>query len=212
MSAAGTAHSNRYWNHNAAFHKELVADAARRGGRALDVGCGEGLLMERLAAVCDQVVGIETDPDTASRARARLTGLPGADVRQADVLAPGATDCLGEFDTVTCVAVLHHLPLEAGLERLAALVAPGGRLLIVGLAANASAWDWALSAMSVVPIRIASLLHGERRDVGVPTAPARESLQEIRAASARILPGSRMRRRFYWRYSLVWDRPMGAGQ
>ncbi|CED90975.1 hypothetical protein [Actinomyces succiniciruminis] len=101
MSAADTAHSNRYWNHNAAFHNELVADAARRGGRALDVGCGEGLLMERLAAVCD---------------------------------------------------------------------------------------------------------------VGVPTAPARESLQEIRAASARILPGSRMRRRFYWRYSPVWDRPMGAGQ
>ncbi|WP_103061864.1 class I SAM-dependent methyltransferase [Actinomyces qiguomingii] len=202
----------RYWNHNAAFHDELVTDAARRGGRALDVGCGEGLLLERLAAVCDQVIGIENDPDAASRARARLAGLPGADVRQADVLEPGATDDLGEFDTVTCVAVLHHLPLEAGLERLAALVAPGGRLLIVGLAANASAADWALSALSVAPIRIASLLHGERRDIGVPTAPARESLREIRAAAARILPGAQVRRRFYWRYSLVWDRPMGAGR
>lgn len=211
MSPGPSAYA-RYWNHNAAFHDELVADAARRGGRALDVGCGDELLLERLAAVCDQVVGIETDPDTASRARTRLAGLPGADVRQADVLDPDAADGLGEFDTVTCVAVLHHLPLEAGLERLAALVAPGGRLLIVGLAANASAADWALSALSVVPIRIASRLHREQRDIGVPTAPARESLREIRAAAARILPGSRTRRRFYWRYSLAWDRPSGGAQ
>ena len=53
-----------YWNHNSAFHGELVADAARRGGRALDVGCGEGLLVQRLAAVCEEAVGIEADPAT----------------------------------------------------------------------------------------------------------------------------------------------------
>lgn len=211
MSTRLSGHEH-YWNHNAAFHDEIVADAARRGGRALDVGCGEGLLLERLAGVCDQVVGIEADPDTARRARDCLTGVDGADVRRADVLEPGAADGLGEFDTVTCVAVLHHLPLEAGLERLAALVAPGGRLLVIGLAANASAADWVLSALSVVPIRIASLLHRERRDIGVPTAPARQSLREIRGAAGRILPGARVRRRFYWRYSLVWDRPTESEQ
>ena len=72
-----------YWNHNAAFHDEFVADAARRGGRALDVGCGEGLLVQRLAAVCEEAVGIEADPATVERARARLAGVRGA------VVGPG---------------------------------------------------------------------------------------------------------------------------
>lgn len=202
--------AEEYWNHNVAFHDELVADAAARGGRALDVGCGEGLLVQRLARVCDEVVGIEVDPATAERARARWDGSAGATVLCADVLDPVSTRGLGVFQTVTCVAVLHHLPLEAGLERLAGLVAPGGRLIVVGLAANRSAWDWIVSGLSILPIRAASRLHGETRDIGVPVVRAREPLAEIRRAAARALPGARVRRRFYYRYTLTWDRP-GAG-
>ncbi len=56
----------------------------------------------------------------------------------------------------------------------------------------------------------AGRLHGETRDIGVPVARPRESLAEIRRAAARILPGVRVRRRFYYRYTLTWDRP-GAG-
>ena len=42
--------SNDYWNHNVAFQRRIVRDAALRGGSALDVGCGDGLLLERVAA------------------------------------------------------------------------------------------------------------------------------------------------------------------
>lgn len=50
-----------YWSHNVAFHRRIVRDAALRGGRALDVGCGDGLLLARLATVCRCAVGLETD-------------------------------------------------------------------------------------------------------------------------------------------------------
>mgnify|MGYP000751053054 CR=1 FL=1 len=116
-----------YWNHNAAFHDELVADAARRAGRALDVGCGEGLLVQRLAAVCEEAVGIEADPATVERARARLAGVRGAVVRRADALDPVLRGEVGVFRTVTCVAALHHLPLEEGLRALSGFVTPGDR-------------------------------------------------------------------------------------
>lgn len=196
----------KYWNHNAAFHDEVVADAATRGGRAIDVGCGEGLLLQRLADVCEEVVGIELDPATVERARARLDGAAGATVLGANILDPASTRCLGVFQTVSCVAVLHHLPLETGLERLAGLVAPGGRLIVVGLAANKSAWDWIVSGLAVPPIRAAGIWHHETPDIGVPVAEPSESLAEIRRAAARLLPGSRVRRRFYYRYTLTWDR------
>ena len=199
-----------YWNHNAAFHDELVADAARRGGRALDVGCGEGLLVQRLAAVCEEAVGIEADPATVERARARLAGVRGAVVRRADVLDPALRGEVGVFRTVTCVAVLHHLPLEEGLRALSGFVAPGGRLCVVGLAADEGLGDRALSVLSVLPNWVASRWHREVRDIGVPVAPPRESLREIRAVAARVLPGCRLRRRMYWRYRLTWDRPGAA--
>ena len=199
-----------YWNHNAAFHDELVVDAARRGGRALDVGCGEGLLVQRLAAVCEEAVGIEADPATVERARARLAGVRGAVVRRADVLDPTLRGEVGVFRTVTCVAVLHHLPLEEGLRALSGFVAPGGRLCVVGLAADEGPGDRALSVLSVLPNWVASRWHREVRDIGVPVAAPRESLREIRAVAARVLPGCRLRRRMYWRYSLTWDRPGAA--
>ena len=199
-----------YWNHNAAFHDELVADAARRGGRALDVGCGEGLLVQRLAAVCEEAVGIEADPATVERARARLAGVRGAVVRRADALDPALRGEVGVFRTVTCVAVLHHLPLEEGLRALSGFVAPGGRLCVVGLAADEGLGDRALSALSVLPNWVASRWHREVRDIGVPVAPPRESLREIRAVAARVRPGCRLRRRMCWRYRLTWDRPGAA--
>lgn len=196
-----------YWNHNVAFHGELVADAGLRGGRVLDVGCGDGLLVHRLAGVCDEVVGIEKDPAAARRAAWRTAGCSRATIRRADVLDPRTRTGLGVFQTVICVAVVHHLPLGTGLRAVSELVAPGGRLLVVGLAANRSAWDWTLSALSALPIWAASRWHRETRDIGVPVAQARQSLGQIRAVAGSLLPGARVRRRFYYRYTLTWDRP-----
>ena len=36
------------------------------------------------------------------------------------------------FDAVFSIAVLHHLPLEAGLERMKQLTSPGGVVGVVG--------------------------------------------------------------------------------
>ncbi|HLT83996.1 MAG TPA: methyltransferase domain-containing protein, partial [Phototrophicaceae bacterium] len=193
-----------YWNHNTAFHGEIVADARRRGGRVLDVGCGEGLLLERLAGVADEAVGLEPDPEAVARARAR--DAPRARVVQAGLLDSGLP-ALGLFDTVACVATLHHLPLRPALRRLGELVTPGGRLVVVGLAASASVVDWLVSLAQVLPVRVLDVVHRAQADVGVAMTDPVTSLAEIRAAAEEVLPGARARRRLYYRYSLVWDRP-----
>lgn len=195
-----------YWNHNTAFHRELVAAARRRGGRVLDVGCGEGLLLERLAPVAQEVVGIDPDPRSAARARSRLHGVVNARVLVHGLLDDAVRE-LGVFDTVCCVATLHHLPLRPALQRLGELVAPGGELTVVGLAANASAVDWLVSGAQVLPVRVIDALRRARRDVGVVVADPAESLAEVRAAARDILPGARVRRRLYYRYTLTWTRP-----
>lgn len=192
-----------YWNHNTAYHPEVTRAARTRGGRVLDVGCGDGLLLGRLSTAADEVVGIDPDPRAVERARQRLGRATTARVVRAGLLDDDVP-ALGRFDTVTCVATLHHLPLRPALERLGTLVAPGGQLVVVGLAANRSVLDWAVSGAQVLPVRVLDLLHRARGDVGVAVADPVESVAEIRAAATEILPGSRLRRRLSYRYTLTW--------
>jgi hypothetical protein len=74
-------------------------------------------------------------------------------------LPPGATTDatqVGTVDLVACVATLHHLGLDRGLKRLRELTAPGGRLVVVGLARSSTALDRALSAWSIPANRVAT--------------------------------------------------------
>lgn len=192
------------WNHNSAYYPELVSDAALRGGFALDVGCGDGTLLELLAGVCEHVVGVEADPAAARTAAGRVAGsgtVVCGDFMATQDFAPES------FDTITCVACLHHMPLETALVRMAELLRPGGRLLVVGLSANRTVADWLLSALMVVPARVSGWLHHEGTYQGMRVARPRESLGEIRAVAGERLPGALVRRRLYWRYSLEWTKP-----
>ncbi|WP_136035509.1 class I SAM-dependent methyltransferase [Microbacterium sp. K35] len=194
-----------YWNHNTAYHRELVA-AVRQGARVLDVGCGDGLLLQKLAGRASQVTGIDPDAAALSRARERFPQSSPVRLIHGDLLT--SPDLEGQrFDLVTCVATLHHLPLIPALERLRDLLAPGGQLRIVGLSANASVLDWAISGALLLPIRVMSGVHRESGYPDMTTARPSESLTHIRDAAATILPGSQVRRRFYYRYSLTWTKP-----
>ena len=67
-----------YWNHNV-HYQPVILNAVPPGCQtALDVGCGDGLLVARLAERCASVTGIDRDPRMiatarAQQARARIT-------------------------------------------------------------------------------------------------------------------------------------------
>ncbi|BCI54230.1 methyltransferase [Mycolicibacterium litorale] len=192
-----------YWNHNTAYHPWLVRLAAEQRGDVLDVGCGDGLLARRLAPVSRSVTGLDPDAAVLRRARERLAGLETVDVMHADFLS---FDPAGRrFDLVTFVASLHHMPLRPALERARELVSSQGRIAVVGLSANRTVRDWLWSAMCLPAVRVASLWHHERRDVGVHTSDPRESLDEIRDVAGDVLPGACIRRALYYRYLLLWS-------
>lgn len=82
-----------------------------------------------------------------------------------------------------------------------------GRVDVLGLSANKSAQDWIISGALLLPISLTSKLHRESSYPDMTTARPGESLTEIRRAAAAILPRSRARRRFYYRYTLTWTKP-----
>lgn len=193
-----------YWNHNTAYHPWLVAIAAEHRGNVLDIGCGDGLLAQRLAPVSRSVTGIDTDPAAIARAADRLAPLRHVTVSQADFqdYQAGAR----RFDLITFVASLHHMDLRASLVKARDLLTPTGEIAAVGCSANKTVRDWVWSAMCVPAARIGSLLHSETRNIGVVVTDPQEGLDDIRGTVDEVLPGASVRRALYYRYLVRWRR------
>src|SRR5579864_2832341 len=97
----------RPWNHNIHYHPLVLRALPQRCERALDVGCGRGLLARKLAAHCAHVVAIDPDVRTLEYARSLDDGNGRIEYVMGDVLKyPFA---LESFDFITAVATLHHL-------------------------------------------------------------------------------------------------------
>jgi SAM-dependent methyltransferase len=191
----------------------MLRQIPARADRVLDAGCGSGALAERLAARSAQVDAV--DVSEVMIRRARRSGARG-NVRwlRGDLLDPGLSLAPGGYDAVTVLSSVHHLPLRAGLARLAGLVRGGGVLVIVGLYRPATAADWvtqmlALPANGFVGAWLALRGRAGKRDEDMPVGPAGTTLSELRSVTAEVLPGFKPRRRLFWRYSLVWRRPPG---
>ncbi|WP_309102050.1 class I SAM-dependent methyltransferase [Microbacterium sp.] len=197
-----------YWNHNTAYHPRIL-DLAHGRRQVLDVGAGDGLLLQRLSPLVGTATGIEPHPATLARARSRLANATNVTLEAMDFLS--FDPALRPFDLITFVATIHHMDLEAALAKARDLLRPGGDLFIVGLAANRSPVDWAVSALTLPVVRFASLVHRETRDVGVPVARPSLGLREIRETAERLLPGVEVRRGLYYRYLLRWTKPATEG-
>ncbi len=95
-----------------------------RGKRVLEIGCGTGLILSRIAEIADEAVGVDLSPGMLTHARER--GL--------EVVEGSATDLPFEdasFDTVCSFKVLAHVePIDVAFREAARVVKPGGHLVL----------------------------------------------------------------------------------
>jgi len=205
------------WNHNEHFHSWILRNLPARRQAAVDVGCGAGVLAGKLAPHFTHVTGIDADEGMAAAASARLADDPRVSTLRCRFGAFAATAGDGDADLITMVAVLHHLDLGDTLARIPPLLAPGGRLLVVGLAKVDSLADAMIDLMSSAANPVVGLIKHPRparpADVpaaGQPVMPVRDpsaTVAEIAAAAGARLPGTTIRRRLFFRYTLRWDKP-----
>ena len=111
----------------------------------LDIGCGGGILSESMAATGAKVTGI--DLAEASLQVARLHALESRlDIDYRLVSAERyAQEAPAQFDVVTCMEMLEHVPDPASiLQASATLVRPGGWVFVSTLNRNAKSYLFAI--------------------------------------------------------------------
>ncbi len=111
---------------------ELVqlTKAVKENQKILDVGCGNGRLLEAFLGRQIQYVGVDKNKQLLNYARKQY---PYYKFRQGDVLALGEIPEYN-FDFVFCVALFHHLPGKElrikALRQLKNKLKPGGHLIL----------------------------------------------------------------------------------
>lgn len=102
---------------------DLLADYID-GKEVLEVGCGTGLILDRVAQRAQRAVGIDISKGMLHQAVAR-----GLDVAQGDVTALPFAD--ESFDVVYSFKVLAHIQdIDRALAEMARVTRPGGHLLL----------------------------------------------------------------------------------
>jgi SAM-dependent methyltransferase len=122
----------QHWNPEgyaryASYVADLAGDvvellAAQPGERILDLGCGDGVLTEKIAAAGCEVVGIDSSPEQVAAALRR-----GIDARVGDGERLGFD---GEFDAVFSNSALHWmLDADGAIAGVWRALRPGGRFV-----------------------------------------------------------------------------------
>ena len=111
------------------------------GKKVLDVGCGGGLLSEGMCERGATVTGIDLSDKALSVARLHLLESGRAvDYRNIAAEALAAQEA-GEYDVVTCMEMLEHVPDPAStVAACAALVKPGGHVFFSTINRNPKAY------------------------------------------------------------------------
>lgn len=119
-------------------HFAPIADESADAKSLLDVGCGTGHLLERLANLPNLYrAGIELNPEAAEFAK-RVSAC------EIFTVPLEGFHCDRQFDVITLINVFSHIPSFDGMFRsLRALLAPGGKLILrtTEMSAKTSRWN-----------------------------------------------------------------------
>lgn len=192
--------------------RELLRCIPSHARRALDVGCGDGLLARAIAGQGLDVVGIDVSAGMIALARARTPHDLRIEYRVGDVMT--APLSAGAFDLVVTVNMVHHLPLASIVPRLAAATVPGGTLLIQDVVTRRGIRNFPLNVVAAVLLRLPRLVTGTRVRREIAFLYQRHGAgevylrpPEVAPAYRELLPGARIRHHLDWRYSVIWLRP-----
>jgi len=147
--------AHRWWDPNSEFKplheinplrlKWIDKLAPLAGKKVLDVGCGGGILAEAMAGTGATVSGIDLSEKALKVAKLHLYESGKSVDYQLLSAEDYADQHAGEFDVVTCMEMLEHVPDPASVVAACSrLVKPGGWVFFSTLNRNAKSYLFAI--------------------------------------------------------------------
>jgi 2-polyprenyl-6-hydroxyphenyl methylase / 3-demethylubiquinone-9 3-methyltransferase len=148
--------AHRWWDVNSEFRplhqinplrlEWINALASLKQRQVLDVGCGGGILSDAMARAGAHVTGIDlaTKSLKVAQLHALETQTPNVTYREVSAEALAA-EAPAQFDVVTCMEMLEHVPDPASIVKACAtLVKPGGWVFFSTLNRNPKSFLFAI--------------------------------------------------------------------
>jgi 2-polyprenyl-6-hydroxyphenyl methylase/3-demethylubiquinone-9 3-methyltransferase len=143
--------AHRWWDPEGEFRPlhdinplrlEWITRHAELDGRSvLDVGCGGGILAEAMAQRGARVTGIDLSEKALRVAQLHLH----QSQLSIQYVKTSVEECTGEFDVVTCMELLEHVPEPASMVGACArLVRPGGQVFFSTINRNPKSYLFAV--------------------------------------------------------------------
>lgn len=121
------------------------------GLRVADIGCGGGILSVALARAGARVTAVDATPELIDVAIGHAAGLALSIDFRVQLSAELAAAAPAAYDIVTCMELIEHVPdATALLGDCAALLKPGGRLIVSTLNRTPAAWALGIVAAEYV--------------------------------------------------------------
>ena len=148
--------AHRWWDPNSEFRplhqiNPLRLDwintlASIKGKQVLDVGCGGGILSDAMARAGATVTGIDLAGKSLKVAQLHALESQTPNVSYREISAEAlAAETPAQFDVVTCMEMLEHLPDPASIVKACAtLVKPGGWVFFSTLNRNPKSFLFAI--------------------------------------------------------------------
>ena len=207
------------WTANNHYHGSLLRYVPKNCENALEIGCGTGAFARLLARRCQRVVALDLSAEMIRVARTRSAQFDNLEFQLADAMSWDFPQ--SHFDFICSIATLHHLEQRELFVKMRDALRPRGVLVVLDLVESNGLLERMLDVVGLGVSGGLRLIHNGRLNPPAEVRKAWEqhgqhdhysTVSQMRALADEILPGSILKRRLLWRYTLVYQKPVATSR
>ncbi|MBE6068287.1 MAG: class I SAM-dependent methyltransferase [Clostridium lundense] len=201
------------WNHNNCYFKHLIKFIPNNVETCLDIGCGKGELSFMLSKKSKNVIAVDLADKMIEKAKVLHSN------KNIQYICGNILDMKFENDSIDVIittATAHHLPYEWLLSFAKDKLKKGGKLIILDLAEAKTLSDYIIWGSAFIPNIVMNLIKNGRlqkdddhsKEVWEKHGKhdTYMTMNEIKLFVKKHIPTAKVKRKLFWRYSLVWEK------